>query len=130
MNSAPALTRARGKIRENSLGDTIMRFLVALGLFVLTGCAELRGPSVSVLGGVPQSLAEKSSGFTYIPLDPLNIRYNECETSNPNYNAILDKLPDNAVRIAFKRLDAGSQSSFGSIGLGAKAENIRSYWIT
>ena len=92
-----------------------------LSAALCAGCSSV----LSRLGGVPQSLGEKNSGFTYIPLDPLSVDYPGCEAKPNGYDPLLDQLPDNSVRIATKKLTSKSEASFGVAGLGLEGEEYR-----
>ena len=99
-----------------------MRLFLMVLILALSGC---NAPQLSVLGNVPRSLGEQNSGFTYVPLDPLTVNYPGCTGESNGYDVILDQLPDNAVRIATKKLSTSSESSFGPIGLGVAGEKFK-----
>jgi len=88
----------------------------------LTGCFNL-----------PKSLGEKSSGYAYVPLDPLAVETvpgaNCAKVADEKgrrmevgkgfiYLDTLLALPDNAVRIAIREIDAKSNLSFGASSVG------------
>lgn len=106
-----------------------MRSFVALLALLLAGCASMfespREAIVEVLEELPQSEGEKYSGYTYIPLDPLAVVFQGCQNDGVGYAPILDQLPDNAVRIATKKLSGGTESSFGPVGIGIEGEEYK-----
>jgi hypothetical protein len=92
----------------------------------------------STFQGLPQSIGEKDSGFTYIPLDPLPVVVTdgpECKRDwekegtplLPGYKlrAILDSLPDNAVRIAIKEYDAKGKLAVGAASIGTEGKRYQ-----
>lgn len=98
-------------------------FAVAAAASLLSGCAgSIIGdpqvtPKPSVVGGPndvvrARTPGERSSGFGYIPLDPIGVRVNACParvTSRPLFEA----LPDLAVRFAVADIDANAGATFG-----------------
>src|SRR5262245_40847860 len=96
-----------------------MKFLLPF-VAILAGCSGTSFP-----GRVLQSVGEKNSGFAYIPLDPLAVDYDKCEDKTSDHNKILDYLPDNAVRIAIKKLNASSNASYGPFAVGIEGEEYR-----
>lgn len=107
------------------------RIFCAVSACVLSACGTI--PTI------PQSIGETNSGFTYIPLDPLPVKVEprrDCqpETYSPNkllkdgyrLRAVLDSLPDNAVRMAVKEYDSTGKLSFGvgSVGLKGKRYQV------
>lgn len=92
----------------------------------------------------PRSAGEIESGYTYIPIDPINVvsRPNVYDRSDCEYIAVtdpysnkpdkmvvfrnlLESLPDNAVRVAIQQVMTKGEISFGPVGLGAKNETYR-----
>lgn len=106
-----------------------MRALIILPMLLFAGCTSILETHEEVSNEVenilPQSEGERHSGYTYIPLDPLAVVHRGCETDGEEYARILDQLPDNAVRIATKRLNAGTESSFGPVGVGFSGEEYK-----
>ena len=106
------------------------RSLYAAAAVLLSACSSLTA--------VPQSAGEVSTGFKYIPLDPLPVSIqNACSDFDasakafrikPGFrlSAILDSLPDNAVRMAVKQYDSNGKLSFGvgSIGVEGKRYQV------
>lgn len=84
-----------------------------------------------------QNPAEESSGYTYIPVDPFSVKTNpgsSCETngdeeavdvSKIKFGALLESLPDNAVRMSVEQFSATGNVTYGTAGLGAKGESYR-----
>lgn len=74
---------------------------------------------------VPQSLASRVSGNTYIPTDPLSVEasnYAKCGTGAE----LLEVFPDNAVRIAIKDITGnGSLGFLGGSSIGAAGSSYR-----
>lgn len=95
--------------------------------------------SCSMWPNVPESLGERNSGFTYIPLDPLPVAILDGSLCERNYveeeyrllpglqfKALLDSLPDNAVRVAVKEYDLSGEITYGpaSIGKGGQRYQV------
>lgn len=90
----------------------------AAGALLLGGCQE---PARS-----PRTEAAQLSGFTYIPLDPLPVseeRGRGCFNDDRGENAlgpVLPSLPDNAVRMAVRQLDAKGSATIGPATVGVE----------
>ena len=108
------------------------RTIAVLAIALLaTGCSTLqRDFSIAP----PQTVGERSSGYTYIPLDPLPVEVlagRSCERDGSQlakgykYKELLDALPDNAVRMAIKEYDAKGKLSFGASSLGAEGRRYQ-----
>jgi hypothetical protein len=93
----------------------------------LTGCGGLISE--------PQSVGERNSGFTYIPLDPLPV----FETAGPScpgdsiaklqpgyrLRTVLNSLPDNAVRVAVKEYDFKGKIAYGPASVGEEGKRYQ-----
>ena len=92
---------------------------------------------VAMLGGCattfsPKTVAEKESGYTYVPIDPFAVQTvpgDSC-TDTPQekakgYGTLLQSLPDNAVRMLIERFNASGTVTYGPAKLGAKGESYR-----
>lgn len=109
---------------------TLHRSLVSLlGIALLAGCSTLRQQLEP-----PQTLGERNSGYTYIPLDPLPVLTRPGRTcqfgpeglaKGFKFKDLLDALPDNAVRMAVKEYDAKGKLSFGASSLGAEGRRYQ-----
>ena len=106
------------------------KIAITLLIAALSGCS-----SFPVLRS-PQTIGERSSGYTYIPLDPLPVqtrpgrtcRYDEATgglAKGYKYKDLLDALPDNAVRMAIKEYDAKGKLSFGASSLGVEGRRYQ-----
>lgn len=92
-------------------------------------CCLLLASCTHGQGDLPSSVGERSSGFGYVPLDPLPVndqggancrtRSRSAETPH-NYKDLLDSLPDNAVRIAVAKYEANGGLSYGPVTVGTK----------
>lgn len=114
---------------------TMNNVLIA-ALPLLTGCSLQ-----SIL--IPQSQGEMSSGYTYVPIDPITVRtrpggscpadsqaegdgevnlnISELRQDIP-YRPLLEALPDNAIRMSVEKFDRSGSLSYGPAGLGARDE--------
>ena len=112
----------------------LLTSLATIGL--LSACGTTGIPTMGTAGqadpagfddmqDVPQSLASRVSGNTYIPTDPLSVNadsYAKCATSSK----LLEVFPDNAVRIAIKDISGdGSLSFLGGSSIGAAGRSYR-----
>jgi hypothetical protein len=107
------------------------RFFVALLISsFVAGCSNL----------LPRSEGEKSSGYAYVPLDPLPVETvpgQDCQATysssagklvigdNRQYQKTLLSLPDNAVRIAIRQIDASTNLSFGASSIGTQGNRYQ-----
>jgi hypothetical protein len=102
-------------------------FAIALCLSASFGCRSFYRP---------QSLAEKQSGYTYVPLDPfpvlaqseqqaelLAILISRDGSRRPA--EILSLFPDNAARFSIERIDSDGRVSYGTSEVSAKGEMFR-----
>lgn len=90
----------------------ISMFLVAM----LGGCATMPLNE-------PVSVGERNAAFSYIPLDPLPVRIENakaCVGTINNAKALLDALPDNAVRVSVKQVSGKGGATFGPATLGTE----------
>lgn len=91
--------------------------------------------------------SEQESGYTYVPLDPFSVQTSPgsgCERfsqlKDPNtglrewtpgfappypYRALLDSLPDNAVRMSVERFNVSGSVTYGPVGIGTEDESYR-----
>nr|VFK18311.1 MAG: hypothetical protein BECKLFY1418C_GA0070996_104115 [Candidatus Kentron sp. LFY] len=107
--------------------------LIAACALSLTGCAHTL---------IPQTPAEKESGYTYIPVDPFPVPMYPDEVScglraaksdneyqallkKIEYRPLLESLPDNAVRMSIEQFDSSGNVSYGPAGIGAKGESYK-----
>lgn len=97
--------------------------MLLLVLFFASGCST---------AFKPKSLGEMASGYTYVPLDPFPVQTvdgSSCIEGKSNlgsdfnnkkikgsttYRALLDALPDNAVRISIEDLSRKGDISYGA----------------
>lgn len=101
-----------------------MRFFTLVALTItLSGCTTTFAP---------QSVAEKESGYTYVPIDPFAVQTipgDSCIESPQEkakiYGTLLQSLPDNAVRMLIERFNASGSVTYGPAKLGAKGESYR-----
>src|SRR5260370_12032384 len=99
--------------------------LVALGL---SSCAARK---------LPSTLAETHTSYSYIPLDPLPVvispasgcysggRASEDAKPTGKYKALLDSLPDQAVRIATGQYDASGTLVYGPAKIGVSGHSYQ-----
>ena len=85
-----------------------------------SGCTALK---------LPESLGEKQSSYSYIPLDPLPVITQpgpNCDAANLHFKGVLESLPDQAVRIAVGQYDASGTLVFGpgKVGVVGKSYQI------
>ncbi len=84
----------------------------------------------------PQTAGELQSGFTYIPLDPFAVETEDADScsveSGPTgagvtrkQKALLEALPDNAVRVSIESLDTDGKVSYGTSFLSSKNQKYR-----
>ncbi|WP_073564927.1 hypothetical protein [Archangium sp. Cb G35] len=97
-------------------------FISILWLVSLSACAATQAP---------KTLAERSTSYSYIPLDPLPIARRlgdscEIQTDNKtNLKPLLEALPDQAVRIAVGTYDASGTLVFGPAKIGVKGQSYQ-----
>jgi hypothetical protein len=102
---------------------------VLLAAFGLSGCAARK---------LPSTLAETHTSYSYIPLDPLPVvpyPANDCYyLGDPTrkdakltgtYKALLDSLPDQAVRIATGQYDASGTLVYGPVKIGVSGQSYQ-----
>lgn len=102
------------------------------GLF-LTGCTHSL---------IPQTIAARESGYTYIPVDPFPVPVQPDKVScnlqsartedeyedllkKIKYRPLLESLPDNAVRMSVEQFNGYGNVSYGPGGIGAKGESYK-----
>lgn len=88
----------------------VIRTVIVIGL---AGCAAFELPSTP---------GEQASGFSYVPLDPLPVD-DLCKTDKKK--KVLDRLPDNAVRIAIAEVSASGDVSFSPAKVGIAGNNYQ-----
>jgi hypothetical protein len=102
--------------------------VLALGLLGCQTSSPWQG-STSSNRMTAQSMGEHESGYTYIPIDPFPVETvfgDSCrDTPDRAYGALLDALPDNAVRMLVERFDISGSVSYGISKAGAKGESYR-----
>lgn len=98
-------------------------FALVILAIVISGCTTTFSP---------QSVAEKESGYTYVPIDPFAVQTipgDSCAESPQErakvYGTLLQSLPDNAVRMLIERFNASGSVTYGPAKLGAKGESYR-----
>lgn len=102
-------------------------------LCILLGCATAIGCSFLQ---TPQTVAEKYSGYTYVPLDPFPIlpqSREEAEVLTGFATArgvrpateVLSLFPDNAARFSIERIDSQGKVTYGTSEVTAKGEVFR-----
>jgi hypothetical protein len=67
---------------------------------------------------IPSTLAERSTSYSYIPLDPLaviTIPGTSCTNQDSKYKELLDSLPDQSVRLAVGKFDASGALVYGPV---------------
>lgn len=81
---------------------------------------------------IPQTEAATQSAFTYVPLDPLPVvaeggadcTYREGRATS-SLKPVLEALPDNAVRVAIRQLDASGSATVGPAKMGAEGHQYQ-----
>lgn len=87
-------------------------------LLLLNGCAALLG-----IDNSPPTLAEQHSGYSYIPLDPLQIKLKNTLTKGDVAGGkFLDALPDNTVRIAVQEYTASGNINYGPAAIDGNSK--------
>jgi len=100
---------------------------VLLAAFGLSGCAARK---------LPSTLAETHTSYSYIPLDPLPVVIspaNGCYSGDPSkdgkltgtFKALLDSLPDQAVRMATGQYDASGTLVYGPAKIGVSGQSYQ-----
>ncbi len=77
---------------------------------------------------LPNSLGEQSSGFDYVPLDPLPVRIirgEGCVLSTTRTRPVLSSLPDNAVRIATRQISGSASGTLGPARIGTSGNQYQ-----
>lgn len=95
-----------------------MRHLASLlSVFLLSGCS-----TIVPIEEAP-SLGELNSAISYIPLDPLPVAIRNdksCAGAPVNAAALLDSLPDNAVRVSIKQVSGKGGLTLGPAAVGSE----------
>ena len=95
------------------------RLLLTTSLLPLSACSGILPP--------PQSVGEFFSGYSYVPLDPLPVKVIDgpnCGPGRPR-GSLLSELPDNAVRIAVRKLTGTARGGFGPAQLGYQGNSYQ-----
>ncbi len=100
-------------------------FVALVAALPLMGCQEAQPKP-------PQTQAAQQAGFTYVPLDPLPVQilpgdacvYSEGRAAN-RLKPVLQALPDNAVRVAIRQLNAGGSATLGPATVGASGNQYQ-----
>jgi len=92
---------------------------VMLGV-LLCGCA---------FSTQPRSIAEKQSGYTYVPIDPFPVKIAGTNLNGGGVDIsvsnLLNSLPDNAVRIGTETYDINGNVSYGPARASASAGHYK-----
>lgn len=99
--------------------------MLAAAMLPLAGCQQQQPKT-------PQTQAAVQAGFTYVPLDPLPVQilpgdacvYSEGRASN-QLKPVLQALPDNAVRVAIRQLNATGSATLGPATVGASGNQYQ-----
>lgn len=97
--------------------------VLMLSTAALGGCASLG----SSFPDTPQTPAAIFSGFSYVPLDPLPVHVVDganCGAGNPR-GSILNVLPDNAVRIAVRKLSGSVSGGVAPVQVGVEGNSYQ-----
>lgn len=76
----------------------------------------------------PSSLGEKNASYSYIPLDPLPVvirNGRNCPNGPLDAKALLDNLPDNAVRVAIRQISGKGDATLGPAVLGSSGSRYQ-----
>jgi len=95
------------------------RLVLAVSLLPLSGCSGILPP--------PQTVGEFFSGYNYVPLDPLPVKVVDgpnCGPERPR-GPLLSELPDNAVRIAVRKLTGSASGGFGPAQIGYQGNSYQ-----
>lgn len=110
---------------------SIARAVTVATVFGVLGACALPGPigkdGFDAVEPIPQSVAARASGNTYIPVDPLTVTHvaNGPVPACREVGGILNALPDNSVRVAITQFGGhGKVSGFGS-SVGIQGESYR-----
>ncbi|SHE79163.1 hypothetical protein SAMN02745781_00778 [Vibrio gazogenes DSM 21264] len=98
----------------------VKNIIVFLAVFyILVGCSSIKNLRTE---------AEKNSGYTYIPLEPLPIKIDSNDpscNSNDTDKKLVSALPDNAVRMSIQSFDADGNITYGSSKAGVSTGSYR-----
>jgi hypothetical protein len=94
-------------------------------LFVLAvqGCSTVTLPQ-----GDKTDLASNdkpTSGFTYVPLDPIGVELQSPTAADLTMTQLLNLLPDNAVRMSVQTFDANGNVTYGPVAVAASGYTYR-----
>jgi hypothetical protein len=100
---------------------------------LLCGCSMLLSGCSALAAGLPRAATpgEQSSGYGYIPVDPLPINHRPCDlvASRPATDfepwPVLKALPDFAIRFAVADLKASAGPTFGPVKITLKGQSYR-----
>lgn len=90
-----------------------MRSIVTAGMILVLLCS-----ACGSLPKTPTTLAERSTSYSYIPLDPLAVTTapgKSCVNEDSKYKELLDSLPDQSVRLAVGKFDASGALVYGPV---------------
>jgi hypothetical protein len=99
----------------------------------LCSCSILLSGCSALAAGLPRAATpgEQSSGYGYIPVDPLPISHRPCDlvSSRPATDfepwPVLKALPDFAIRFAVADLKASAGPTFGPVKITMKGQSYR-----
>jgi hypothetical protein len=96
--------------------------VIACAGSLLASCGEFAKSSSP---DIPTSQGEDSSGYSYVPLDPLPVTAGIDKECKGQYPPVLSRLPDTAVRIAVRQLSGKGKIGFGPAQLGAEGNSYQ-----
>lgn len=114
-----------------------MKYLYLAGAFLISGCETLvSGKSL------PQTLGEKNSSYSYVPIDPISITTepgDSCgsldskvlfsvassDKNKVSFEDLPQAFPDNTVRVAYKTVSANGSVTFGPVNTAQKGERYQ-----
>ncbi|HYZ47655.1 MAG TPA: hypothetical protein VE567_02050 [Sphingomonas sp.] len=119
------------------------RIVSGMAISLLTGCASLGL-------NLPKTMGEMSSGYTYVPVDPLLVdiqveaplpanaaewserRYQAClsrrgktQDGQPSKADLMDALPDHTIRMAIREMTGSTSGSYGPVAVGAAGQSYQ-----
>lgn len=99
----------------------MIKFLVVICVIPLFGCLSTRDDYKQ-----PESLAERQTIYTYIPLDPLPAQWSpadSCKGQNKRL-PLVHALPDQTMRMSIKKYSANGNISFTGFATTAKNDTF------
>ena len=102
------------------------RMLVLLLMGMVSSCND----PASQAGRTDQPVTpgEANSGYSYIPLDPLPVSIVPsagCAAPRQNTVELLNALPDNAVRVSIRQMDAKGTVTLGPAAVGSEGSQYQ-----